>query len=55
MAKADKKVRVNVPFRVLPETLTQLNELAERDDRTPANMLEKIIKDLHQKTKSDKS
>lgn len=49
MAKTEKVIRINVPFRVLPESLEQLKELAESDDRTTASMFEKLVKKEHQK------
>lgn len=47
MAKAEKVIRINIPFRVLPESLKQLKELADSDSRSPASMFEKLVKDAH--------
>ena len=51
MPKQEKTLRVNVPFRVLPETLELLKKLAEKDSRSLANMFEKLVSDAAQKEK----
>lgn len=55
MAKAEKVLRVNVPFRVLPETLEKLEALAAEDSRTSASMFEKLVKDAVLPVKSKKA
>lgn len=43
MAKAEKILRVNIPFRVLPETLSLLSAIAGKEKRSNANMLEVLV------------
>lgn len=51
MAKAEKILRVNVPFRVLPETIEQLNKLAEKDMRSPSSMFEVLVAEAAKREK----